>query len=565
MRHHLLPRVRAPLIALVIGAGCSRAEEKVAPAPEPVSTLVAAPVAQTPTVPKTVPKAPTAPPPLGGGSATLPLLPATPPVPTAPAPATPIELAAVATPGAVSSGAIPDVAGVPRMHFDPHDPEAAALANKAGLARNKVDDLPGAVAEYVRALEADGSHVLARYNLACAFARMGDARAKAVLGQLAAAGCNACLGRVAAAPDDPDFAALKDDPELREMASDAAARRARGDVAVFNAQLAPGDTTTAAWTPLRTNASFQLGDRLSLSWKRPVRVTHIDVTRSDCGDAWTTLVTFPNAPPQELDDEGHLSTPVVTTALTMMVTAVDSELFCVPPAMEVVVHGTAPDVVTGDGSAEAAEADAAAGDPDAPAFDLSWSEDDSTVEVVGFPLVSTDGAFVAFVESPEAEDYDRRDTVLKVVRAATGAIAWETRLERGWPGDSGPDDDPNAAKRVAAAKQKLETSATGWAPMSAAGGGDSWFSQPGLPTGLFANFNGTQLRVVNASGELLHRSDRPRWAVPPASFNPDGEPVSIRFGGAWVDASRKTLVYRVGFHPGRCAGGDVYAWHLVAL
>lgn len=93
----------------------------------------------------------------------------------------------------------------------PEDPRALDLLAAAEL---YLGDPAAAVAAAERALAADPDYCPARYNLACALARLG--RAEEALAALAAAvALDADLREIA--QDDPDLAALADHPGFRAL------------------------------------------------------------------------------------------------------------------------------------------------------------------------------------------------------------------------------------------------------------------------------------------------------------------------------------------------------------
>jgi hypothetical protein len=103
----------------------------------------------------------------------------------------------------------------------PSDAERIAKdRNAAGLRRHQRGDLAGAVRDYESALEAWAGHVLARYNLACAFSLLGRRdEALIELGRLAKldrAGAD-IQDSLEKARVDADFAALRGDPTFRDL------------------------------------------------------------------------------------------------------------------------------------------------------------------------------------------------------------------------------------------------------------------------------------------------------------------------------------------------------------
>jgi cytohesin len=106
---------------------------------------------------------------------------------------------------------------------------ASVAPAKGELARQRYDEAnrllrrgnaKAAVQKYVQALQADPTHIYARYNLACSYARIGDQRnALAVLRQFREAGCLVCLRRLVRAREDRDFSAYWSHPDFVSITS----------------------------------------------------------------------------------------------------------------------------------------------------------------------------------------------------------------------------------------------------------------------------------------------------------------------------------------------------------
>lgn len=106
-----------------------------------------------------------------------------------------VEVTAVVTPGPVADAA---------------SRRRASAANRAALAQHRAGDYARSAAGFEAALRLDRGDAMARYNLACALARLG--RVEAAIAELQAirdAGCARCAGRLRAARGDPDFASLR--------------------------------------------------------------------------------------------------------------------------------------------------------------------------------------------------------------------------------------------------------------------------------------------------------------------------------------------------------------------
>ena len=100
----------------------------------------------------------------------------------------------------------------------------AKAFNRKALKAHKKKKYKDAIKHYKKALEKDPGHVLVRYNLACAFALIGDAdKAVGMLGQLKAADCAVCRAQLAHAAKDSDFASIADTPAFKAVTEGVAA------------------------------------------------------------------------------------------------------------------------------------------------------------------------------------------------------------------------------------------------------------------------------------------------------------------------------------------------------
>ena len=146
---------------------------------------------------------------------------ARPAVSAAPAPvaASAVTSAVVSARPAVSASGLPP--GVPG---DKAASAKATTLNARALKDHQAGSHDAAAKGFEEAVRVDPSHVLARYNLACALAKKGDAeRVLGVLADLArAAECDDCKRQLAFARQDPDLASLLGDVRFAEMTSRAA-------------------------------------------------------------------------------------------------------------------------------------------------------------------------------------------------------------------------------------------------------------------------------------------------------------------------------------------------------
>lgn len=87
----------------------------------------------------------------------------------------------------------------------------AREVNRAGLTAHRAERFDEAAALFATAAMTDPRDAMSRYNLACAFARLGqEAPALAVLKDLKDSRCPRCAERLRRARQDPDLAALRD-------------------------------------------------------------------------------------------------------------------------------------------------------------------------------------------------------------------------------------------------------------------------------------------------------------------------------------------------------------------
>ncbi len=158
------------------------------------------------------------------------------PAPVVPTVATPTPV--TATPRPPAPAASPPVAtkapptGLPSLTKRAGDDAASARAraqNTAGFKAYKAGKLEEAARQYEAAVRSDPQHILARYNLACVWNKLGDTRGLGVLTTFKRVGCRACLERLRRARVDSDFADKWDDPEFKAI----------------TAERAPGPTTVA--------------------------------------------------------------------------------------------------------------------------------------------------------------------------------------------------------------------------------------------------------------------------------------------------------------------------------
>ncbi|MEZ4463295.1 MAG: tetratricopeptide repeat protein [bacterium] len=96
---------------------------------------------------------------------------------------------------------------------------AAQAENTAGFRAWKAGRHVQAARHYRAALGLDPAYHLARYNLACVWARLGKSTdALAILAAFKAKGCTECLARVERSRSDPDWKTLWKDPRYQAIA-----------------------------------------------------------------------------------------------------------------------------------------------------------------------------------------------------------------------------------------------------------------------------------------------------------------------------------------------------------
>ena len=94
----------------------------------------------------------------------------------------------------------------------------ARALNVEGLRHYERRDYKAAIDAYKRALRADPGHLLARYNLSCAYNLAGEPdKALALLAEFRADGCEACLARLERASEDADWHSMWDHPLFIEI------------------------------------------------------------------------------------------------------------------------------------------------------------------------------------------------------------------------------------------------------------------------------------------------------------------------------------------------------------
>jgi hypothetical protein len=95
---------------------------------------------------------------------------------------------------------------------------AARRRNSAGMALHRKGKHNASADRFYQALRFDPAHTLARYNFACALARLGhSARALGILAELKKQGCKRCLEQLKAAASDPDLASLRASPRFKAL------------------------------------------------------------------------------------------------------------------------------------------------------------------------------------------------------------------------------------------------------------------------------------------------------------------------------------------------------------
>jgi serine/threonine-protein kinase len=150
---------------------------------------------------------------------------------------------------------------LPPIDIAPVDAERTAAGrrhNKRALSLHRRGDFAAAIEEYEQAVRADAGHVIARYNLSCAYNVAGRTDdGLALLKQFKDAGCPVCLGRLVraradsewqTARDDPRFIAVTrdvvvDQPSLYEMSADVARALQTGEHAAIAGYFHPRNGT----------------------------------------------------------------------------------------------------------------------------------------------------------------------------------------------------------------------------------------------------------------------------------------------------------------------------------
>lgn len=195
---------------------------------------------------------PTAQAPVADSAAIAPQLPLAQPAaaPTS-QPVAPPVAAPLAAPDPATASVPAAIATLPAPSFEPVTSARVKLGqqkNGLGVRTAKSGDLNAAVEHYRAALGANPAHLLARYNLACAYGLLGMRdEAFALLRQLQAVGTPEALHQVVKAKTDADLAALQLDPRMIALApvQDIAELDPQATVAAFVAQLAATDPLPA--------------------------------------------------------------------------------------------------------------------------------------------------------------------------------------------------------------------------------------------------------------------------------------------------------------------------------
>ena len=94
----------------------------------------------------------------------------------------------------------------------------ARALNAAGLKLYHRRNYRGAIAKYIGALQADPGHVLARYNLSCAYNLAGEPeKGLALLNEFRQRGCKECRERLVRASEDADWHSMWNHPLFVEI------------------------------------------------------------------------------------------------------------------------------------------------------------------------------------------------------------------------------------------------------------------------------------------------------------------------------------------------------------
>ena len=112
-------------------------------------------------------------------------------------------------------------ADVPALSFKAVPPRAKTRArslNGAGLKLYGRRDYRGAIAKYSEALRLDPGHILARYNLSCAYNLIGEPdTGLALLNEFRQKGCKQCRDRLVRAAEDADWYTMWNHPLFVEI------------------------------------------------------------------------------------------------------------------------------------------------------------------------------------------------------------------------------------------------------------------------------------------------------------------------------------------------------------
>jgi hypothetical protein len=117
--------------------------------------------------------------------------------------------------------AAPQTLGLPAQLAEPRaqsDRVAARKHNKTGLKLHLDKRWSDAIPHYRKAIMTDPSHVLARYNLACAYALVGESDfAIQILMEFNSLGCKLCRKQLKAARKDKDFVSIRNDARFQAL------------------------------------------------------------------------------------------------------------------------------------------------------------------------------------------------------------------------------------------------------------------------------------------------------------------------------------------------------------
>lgn len=129
----------------------------------------------------------------------------------------------------------------------------ARKLNSAGLELHRAKDYSAAKAKFSAAVRSDPGYIIARYNLACAHNLAGEGdRALSLLGEIKAAGCPTCLGRLVRAREDADWTSQWNTPAFDALTKDVVIEQGKlRDLAkTFAATLAAAGPDLAKLDPL---------------------------------------------------------------------------------------------------------------------------------------------------------------------------------------------------------------------------------------------------------------------------------------------------------------------------